>query len=76
MLMVCRCRLLVVLHKQHGQPSLLRAMQRKLPSNLLAHPAVSLVEPQKTHIVVTSSDLEHNDLRCHRHHRRRHHYYF
>jgi len=36
-------RLLVVLHQQHGEPALLRSVQRQLPSNLLAHPDVSLV---------------------------------
>jgi len=37
-------------------------MQRKLPSNVLAHSAVPLVERQETHVVMTSSDLERSHL--------------
>jgi len=63
--MLCLCRLLVVLHKQHRQPDLLRAVQRKLPPNLLAHTAVSLVGRQApTHIVMTSSSPEHTPVAC------------
>ena len=44
----CFCyRLLVVLHQQHHQPDLLRALQHQLPAHLLAHPDVPL-EPQAT----------------------------
>jgi len=54
-----------VLYKQHGQPSLLRAVQRKLPSNVLAHSAVPMVGSQApTHLVMTSSDLEHSPVAC------------
>jgi len=38
----CVCRLLAVLHQQYSQPCMLRSVQRKLPSNLLAHPDLSL----------------------------------
>jgi len=40
----CSCsRVLVVLHQQYGESTLLRSVQRQLPSNVLAYPDLSLV---------------------------------
>jgi len=53
------CRLLAVLHQQYGQPDLLRSVQRKLPSDVLAHSAVPLVGRQAPPHLVISDVIAH-----------------